>query len=134
MFSVEARQVGHSVVLALRGDLDYDSAAQLHEAREKVLMPGRGGGPVVIDCAGLLFCDSSGVSAFIRLHRQLASQERALRLASVPSKVSRLFELTGLDQVFSVHTDVRGALAGDLRVVDGAVPDDPDQPDEERHG
>ncbi|MFF9453207.1 STAS domain-containing protein [Streptomyces flaveolus] len=115
MFSVDVRQDGQRSVFALRGELDYDSMEQLHEAGEKELVKGREAGPVVIDCAALSFCDSSGIGALLRFHQQMSSQSRALRLASVPTNVSRLFELTGLDQVFSVHADVADALTAGRR-------------------
>ncbi|MEU5217052.1 STAS domain-containing protein [Streptomyces sp. NPDC020807] len=113
MFSVDVRQEERGTVLVLRGELDFDSAVQLDE--ERLRDPGAGGvpGPVVVDLAALTFCDSSGISALLRLYQQLSAQGRPLRLAAVPTTVGRLFALTGLDQVFTVHADVRAALAAE---------------------
>lgn len=113
MFSVQVTHQGRSAVFTLRGDLDFDSMVQLQEAADKELARGRGAGAVVADCGRLTFCDSSGIGVLVRLWQDLATQERALRLAAVPSTVIRLFSLTGLDQVFSVHADVEQALAVD---------------------
>ncbi|GHB50901.1 anti-sigma factor antagonist [Streptomyces cirratus] len=110
MFSVVVRQDARGVVFALRGELDFESVVQLHEAGEQELGRGPGVGPVVADCSDLEFCDSSGVGALVRFFQQLSAQGRALRLACVPDSVARLFSLTGLDQVFSVHADVSDAL------------------------
>ncbi|MFE2926108.1 STAS domain-containing protein [Streptomyces goshikiensis] len=126
------RQDGQSMVLALRGELDYDSLEQLQEAGERELVTGRAGGPLVIDCAELAFCDSSGIGALLGLHQQMSAQSRALRLASVPASVARLLELTGLDQVLSVHPDVADALARDRQHPDAARTSDPAQPNQER--
>ncbi|MFI8962751.1 STAS domain-containing protein [Streptomyces sp. NPDC053493] len=112
MFSVEVRQEARGTVMALRGELDFDSAVQLDEAGHGVLEPGRRKEPVVVDMAGLTFCDSSGISALLRLYQQLSTQERRLLLAAVPRTVLRLFTLTGLDQIFPVHPDAHAALAG----------------------
>ncbi|PWI45016.1 STAS domain-containing protein [Streptomyces sp. ICBB 8177] len=111
MFAVAVRRDARGVVFTLRGELDFDSVVQLHDAAERELGR-RDAGPVVVDCAALSFCDSSGVSALIRLARQLTARDRELRLAAVPASVSRLFSLTGLDQLFAVHRDVAEALAG----------------------
>ncbi|MEV6685930.1 STAS domain-containing protein [Streptomyces sp. NPDC051130] len=110
MFSVVVRQDARGVVFALRGELDFESVVQLHEAGEEELNRGKGAVPVVADCSDLQFCDSSGVGALVRFFQQLSAQGRVLRLASVPDSVARLFSLTGLDQVFSVHADVSEAL------------------------
>ncbi|MYS15028.1 anti-sigma factor antagonist [Streptomyces sp. SID4982] len=99
------------MLFVLCGELDFDSVVQLHEAADAELSGSEGALPVVVDCAALTFCDSSGISALLRLYQRLAAQQRALRLAAVPASVSRLFTLTGLDQLFSVHMDAAEALA-----------------------
>ncbi|MFD3557573.1 STAS domain-containing protein [Streptomyces goshikiensis] len=111
MFSVQVTQEARGAVFALRGELDFDSMVQLHEAGEEELARGRGAGTVVGDCTRLTFCDSSGIGALLRLFHQLAAQGRVLRLAALPPSVARLFSVTGLDQVFSVYADADQALA-----------------------
>ncbi|MEU6405974.1 STAS domain-containing protein [Streptomyces sp. NPDC046985] len=131
MFSVDVRQDARCAVFALRGELDFDSMVQLREAGETELREGPGAGPVVIDCAALSFCDSSGIGALLHLRQRLAEQGRALRLAALPPKVSRLFKLTGLDQVLSVYADASGAVAAGTDERDGpAGGDGPAQPSE----
>ncbi|MYT68171.1 MULTISPECIES: STAS domain-containing protein [unclassified Streptomyces] len=111
MFSVQVTRRPQGGVLVLRGELDYDSAVQVHEAAEQELALGRAGGPVVIDCDALSFCDSTGISALLRLRQQLGEQDRELRLATVPRSIVRLFAVTGLDQVFAVYADTGHALS-----------------------
>ncbi|MFI7235537.1 STAS domain-containing protein [Streptomyces cyaneofuscatus] len=129
MFSVQVTQETRGVVFALRGELDFDSMVQLHEAGDQELARGQGAGPVVADCSALSFCDSSGIGALLRLLQQLTAQERVLRLAAVPDTVARLFSLTGLDQVFTVYADANQALGGktDERDVVTAGTDGPAQ-------
>ncbi|MEU9234045.1 STAS domain-containing protein [Streptomyces subrutilus] len=113
MFSVQVTYRAEGTVFALRGELDHDSVVQVHEAGERELVQGGNAGPVVIDCAALSFCDSSGIAAMVRLYQQLALRQRSLRLAAVPVAVARLFSVTGLDQVFAVCADVEQALGMD---------------------
>ncbi|MGW2208727.1 STAS domain-containing protein [Streptomyces sp. NPDC001781] len=108
---MDVRQHALGVLLVLCGELDFDSVVQLHEAVDDELDRSTGTSPVVVDCAALTFCDSSGISALLRLYQRLTAEQRALRLAAVPASVSRLFSLTGLDQLFSVHKDAAEALA-----------------------
>ncbi|MFD4025757.1 STAS domain-containing protein [Streptomyces sp. NPDC058576] len=112
MLSVPVVEVERGVVFALRGELDFDSVVQLEEAGESALTRGLGAGPVVADCAGLAFCDSSGTNALLRLRQRLADQDRGLRLSGLPAPVARLFAVTGLDQIFDVYPDRHQALGG----------------------
>ncbi|MGW3313664.1 STAS domain-containing protein [Streptomyces sp. NPDC001073] len=112
VFAVRVTQEERGTVFALCGELDFDSMVQLDEAGERELAKGPGAGPVVADCTRLTFCDSSGISAFLRLFQQLAAQDRVLRLAAVPASVARVFSVTGLDRVFIVHADAVEALEG----------------------
>ncbi|MET7746670.1 STAS domain-containing protein [Streptomyces sp. NPDC005385] len=117
MFSVEVAQDPQGVVWVLRGELDLHSVVQLHEAGEIELSPRREACPVVVDCAALTFCDSTGLSALVLLHQELAAQERALRLAAVPDGLAQVFSVTGLDQLFATYTTTGKALSM------GSVPD-----------
>ncbi|WP_051804261.1 STAS domain-containing protein [Streptomyces griseus] len=111
MFSVDVGQEERGTILVLRGELDFDSAVQLDAAGLRDAGAGTATGPVVADLAALTFCDSSGISALLRLHRDLSARSRPFLLAAVPHTVQRLFALTGLDQIFTVHADAHEALA-----------------------
>lgn len=112
MFAVDVRRDPRGLVFVLRGELDFHSVVQLYEAGEKELATDQPS-PVVIDCSQLTYCDSTGISAFVRLHQQQTGQGHVLRLAAVPDFLGRLFALTGLDQIMSLHADTDEALAAD---------------------
>ncbi|MFF2140023.1 STAS domain-containing protein [Streptomyces sp. NPDC058193] len=135
MFSVQVAHEERSVVLVLRGELDFDSMVQLDEAGEQALAEGPGAGPVVADCAALAFCDSSGIGVLLRLMQRLAAQDRVLRLSSVPAPVARLFAVTGLDQIFEVYPDRDRALAVGMnrRDIVAVGLDEPAQPRERQN-
>ncbi|MFE5651359.1 STAS domain-containing protein [Streptomyces cyaneofuscatus] len=120
VFAVDVRRDTRGVVFTLRGDLDFHSVVQLYEAGEEELGTGRETGAVVVDCAHLTYCDSTGISALLKLYHQMSAQDGVLCLASVTDNLNRLFELTGLNQIFCLHTDAEGALNAH-RHVPGAV-------------
>ncbi|TXJ79130.1 anti-sigma factor antagonist [Streptomyces lavendulae] len=111
MFSVDAGPGGRERVLALRGELDYASAAQLQEAADAVLAGPQPPALVVLDCSALEFCDSSGINVLIGMHQRLEARGGVLRLAGVPGSVTRVFTLTGLDQVIGLYGTVADASA-----------------------
>ncbi|MET9925332.1 MULTISPECIES: STAS domain-containing protein [unclassified Streptomyces] len=120
VFAVDVRRDTRGVVFTLRGDLDFHSVVQLYEAGEEELGTGGETGAVVVDCAHLTYCDSTGISALLKLYHQMSAQDGVLCLASVTDNLNRLFELTGLNQVFCLHTDAEEALNAH-RHVPGAV-------------
>lgn len=108
-FAVSARTEDGAAVLTLEGELDHDTAPLLRDA---LAAPPADQGPrVLVDCAGLRFCDSTGLNVLLRA--RLAAQERdaTLELAGLAPQVARVFEITGADAVFPLHASVAEALA-----------------------
>nr|WP_319248656.1 STAS domain-containing protein [uncultured Celeribacter sp.] len=64
---------------------------------------------IILDLSRVNFIDSTGIAA-------IASADRALRpsqtmeLASVTPHVLQVFQLTGLDRTFHIHSDLTSAL------------------------
>ena len=112
MFSVDVRQIGQAWVLGLRGELDFHSAVQLREAVDTLLGEQQ---PLlmVIDCAALEYCDSTGITGLIKVHQRLSASAGVLRLAAVPGSVARVFALTGLAELIAVHDTAQDALLAD---------------------
>ncbi|MFB7252989.1 STAS domain-containing protein [Streptomyces nojiriensis] len=106
-FTVAVEAVDGAVVLTLAGELDHDTAQPLRDALDEALAPGR---RLLVDMAGLGFCDSTGLN--VLLNTRLAAQEAGagLELAGLHGPVARMFRITGADGVFPVHADVTEAL------------------------
>jgi anti-anti-sigma factor len=99
-------------VIALAGELDFHTAAQVRVAVEaQELGPGR---RLVVDLGGLTFCDSSGITAMLVAQRLAVAADSSLVLAAVPDRIARTFTLAGLDPLFVVHPTTADATAGDL--------------------
>ncbi|MET8963015.1 STAS domain-containing protein [Streptomyces sp. NPDC004074] len=124
MFAVEVRQTKQAWLLTLRGELDFNSAVQLREAADRVAAEPSGRGLMVIDCTGLGFCDSSGISSLIAIRQWLSARGSTLRLAAAPGAVARIFTLTGLDQVVRVYSTASDALTVDGEGVPAPSPAD----------
>ncbi|MGW7587749.1 STAS domain-containing protein [Streptomyces rubiginosohelvolus] len=121
MFSVQVRPASDAAVLQLRGELDVESVVQLDEAADTALAAQPPPRLVVVNCAFLSFCDSSGIGGFVRLYQRLAAQQGQLRLAAAPAAVAKVFSLTGLDGVIAIHTSAEDALADSCDVRDRVV-------------
>jgi anti-sigma B factor antagonist len=88
-----------SVVVAVRGNLDIDSAPVLTTTLDRVLE--RPVPRVVVDLSGVEFCDSTGLSA-----------GGWLRIAAPTAWMSRLLDTIGLTGRLEVYPGVADALAG----------------------
>jgi anti-sigma B factor antagonist len=61
-----------------------------------------GSGPVVLDLSNVQFLDSSGLGAVVAVMKLLAP-DRKLELAGLTPTVAKVFRLTRMDGVFTIH-------------------------------
>ncbi|MEV4617515.1 STAS domain-containing protein [Asanoa sp. NPDC049573] len=83
------------VVLRLSGELDLSTAPHLSERIDEVVGDGRTS--IVIDLEEVTFCDSTGMSAFIRGHHLSSAAGGSLRLTGAQGVVARVLKISGLD-------------------------------------
>jgi len=87
------------VVVSVDGELDLGTAEQLQETLTTAIA--EAAGPIVLDLTDLRFCDSAGLAVLVKAHNTLSDQGRRLVLARPTTAVSRVLELSGLDQVIA---------------------------------
>ncbi|MFD3727535.1 STAS domain-containing protein [Streptomyces sp. NPDC058671] len=104
---VRPRGPSGTVVLAVRGELDYETAAPLRAALEEYTGPDR----LVVDCSGLRFCDSTGLNLLLKARLRMQRGGGRLDLAALRAPVARMLEITGARTVFRVYGDTDEALA-----------------------
>ena len=85
--------------VALRGEIDAHSAPALAGRFET--LPA-GDDDVVIDMADVTFMDSSGLRVLIDLHERLGAASRRLVIDSPSQPVTRLLEVAGLADHFTI--------------------------------
>jgi anti-anti-sigma factor len=89
------------VVVQLSGEVDISNADMLEEAIQEYL----GGNPrdLTLECDGLRFIDSTGLSLTVRLHNELAELGHRLVLTGLAPAVRRPFEATNLTDVIEIR-------------------------------
>ncbi|MFB6847718.1 STAS domain-containing protein [Streptomyces sp. NPDC056373] len=85
----------HTVRLALTGDLDYDSCAELLQRVRVALDGGVRVEELHLDCRELGLVDSMGLSTLLQIHRSACRDGIAFHLDDVGQALRRLLELTG---------------------------------------
>ena len=82
--------------------------AVLFKDRMKAAVEGAGA-RVVLDLSGVGFLDSSGLGAVVAVQRFMRAGQR-LELAGLTPAVARVFRLTRMEQIFTIHAGVGDAL------------------------
>ena len=95
--------VAGSPVLILDGDIDLVAADELRQAGDSALASSADGGSVTLDFHRVTMLDSSGIGALMELRDAAAEKGVELVLRSLPARVTRVLEITGLDSVFTVE-------------------------------
>jgi len=119
--TVAATTAGEQVaVLTVTGEIDRDSRAVLADAADEAL--NQGCHRLVLDLTAVPFCDSSGLSLFVSLHRRTRALIGGLRLAGVQPMVATVIRATNLDRILPMHPTAGEAVDAALR--DGPLQDD----------
>ena len=98
-------------VLHVSGEIDRDSVPVLGDAAEEALEIGVN--RLVIDLTAVTFCDSSGLSLFVRLHRRATARGGSFALAAVQPTVRMVLHATNLDRLLAVHPTVDEAVGAE---------------------
>ncbi|GGS95308.1 anti-sigma factor antagonist [Planobispora rosea] len=111
LFTVSSDVYDSVLVVHADGELDYGHAPVFRSEMTRVWEAGTPA-LVVIDVAGLTFCDSAGVAELIwSLQRSRALNTR-LVLAGVHGTLERILAITGLRSAFEVSPTVEEAVQG----------------------
>ena len=95
--------------LAVRGDIDLATAQALDDAFADAIRESEG--VFVADLSGVDFLDSSGLKVLLRARALLGREDRALAVVCPFGRVRRVFELSGVSEVFALYASREAALA-----------------------
>ncbi|MFD3733716.1 STAS domain-containing protein [Streptomyces sp. NPDC058632] len=105
--TITARDAATGPVLEITGALDYTTALELRQVVDRLTLAG--GQLLVMDLAGLEFCDSSGITALLVARNRATEQSGDIALAAVPANTARILRISGLDRVFTLYPDTSTA-------------------------
>ena len=101
-FTCEAGVSDGMGVIELAGEADVAGIEKMHAVGSEVI-----GNPtvrsVVVDCAGVTFCDSMVLSVLVDWRNECIRLECSLTLRRVPRRMMRVLQITKLDDVFGAE-------------------------------
>ncbi|HKS47054.1 MAG TPA: STAS domain-containing protein [Amycolatopsis sp.] len=108
---ISTRRDGTAVVVAVAGEIDLNTAPELHSAIEKALGQTRAGA-CVLDLTGVTFLGSPGLTTLLEAANHAEELGEPLRIVVDATRpVIRPIEMTGLDHILSLYHAVEDALA-----------------------
>ena len=113
--------IGQVSVVTLPAEIDVTNADATREELLAVL--NQGAAMLVADMSKTVFCDSSGVSALVRVFRHATTSGAVIRLVVSTPGVQRVLSITGVDRLVDVYPSVAASLAGPKGQAASAWPD-----------
>ena len=96
-------------VVAVTGEVDVYSAPALKDKITELLESGEH--TLIVDLSGVGFLDSTGLGALVEARTAATEAGGSLPLVCSQERILKLFTITGLDGVFTIHPTVSEAVA-----------------------
>ena len=101
-FSVRTEQLsGDAYLIALTGEVDLYTAPEFKQ--ELLDAIAKGAKHVVVDLSGTTFIDSTTLGVLVGGVKRLRTNDGQLSLICSDRNITKIFEITGLDRVFTIH-------------------------------
>jgi len=109
-FDVQTETVDDSTyVIALSGEVDLYTAPEFKQQLLDVIA--KGGKDVVADTTNTTLIDSTTLGVLVGGVKRLRAQDGRLSLVCSDRNITKIFEITGLDRVFTIYPTRDEALA-----------------------
>jgi len=97
------------VVVDVSGEIDVYTAPKL---RDKITeLVGKGSYDIVIDMEAVEFLDSTGLGVLVGGLKKVRAHDGSLSLVCTQDRLLKIFQITGLSKVFSIHETTEAAIA-----------------------
>ena len=101
-FDIDTEQLGpEAYVISLKGEVDLYTAPEFKQQLLEVI--GQGGREVIVDFTDTTFIDSTTLGVLVGGVKRLRAQEGRLSLVCSDRNITKIFEITGLDRVFTIY-------------------------------
>jgi anti-sigma B factor antagonist len=96
-------------VISLGGEIDLYTAPEFKERMVELIEAGKKN--IVVDLSEATFIDSTTLGVLVGGVKRLRPSGGGLALVCTDQNISKIFEITGLDRVFSIQDSRENALA-----------------------
>lgn len=107
-FSLSVSDNAGRAVVSVGGELDVYTAPELEERLAALIEEGRVA--IIVDLTDVSFMDSTGLGLLIKVLKWTREKGGSLDVVANSEKTLKVFRITGLDGVISLHSSVDEAL------------------------
>jgi anti-sigma B factor antagonist len=108
-FDIKTEQLGDDAyVIALAGEVDLYTAPEFKERMVELIESGKK--QIVVDLSKATFIDSTTLGVLVGGVKRLRPAGGSLALVCTDENITKIFEITGLDRVFPIHSSREEAL------------------------
>src|ERR1700747_3257299 len=101
-FDIKTGQLSDDAyVISLIGEVDLYTAPEFKQQLLEVIA--QGGRDVVVDFTGTTFIDSTTLGVLVGGVKRLRTNDGQPTLVCTDRSITKIFEITGLDKVFTIH-------------------------------
>jgi anti-sigma B factor antagonist len=104
----EVGSQGDRTVLEVGGEVDVSTAPRLRE--QLVDLVTNGEYHVVVDLQRVVFLDSTGLGVLVGGLKRVVEHDGSLRLVCTQDPILKIFRITGLINIFAIHSSVAEAV------------------------
>jgi stage II sporulation protein AA (anti-sigma F factor antagonist) len=104
-----------TLIVRLKGELDHHTSESVKLRMEEAIEQGQLT-HIILSLKDLNFMDSSGIGVILGRYKQITAKGGKMVVCDVNSAVYRLFEMSGLFKILSIHDTERQAISS-LEVV-----------------
>jgi anti-sigma B factor antagonist len=109
-FDIKTEQLtGDTYVISLAGEVDIYTAPEFKQQLLEVI--GQGGKQVIVDFTTTTFIDSTTLGVLVGGVKRLRTNDGQLSLVCSDRNITKIFEITGLDRVFTISETRDEAVA-----------------------
>lgn len=106
-FGISEETVDGVPVVSIIGEIDVATAPRLRDRLQDQVASGSS--TVVVDLLHVTFLDSTALGVLVGVLKRCREAGGDLRLVIAEPRILKLFEITGLTNVFSIHSSVDDA-------------------------
>lgn len=109
-FDVTVETLHGIPVVSVSGEIDVATAPTLRDRLQEQVAEGHS--TIVVDLLGVSFLDSTALGVLVGCLKRCRDQGGDLRLVAVEPRIIKVFEITGLNEVFTIAKSVELAVTG----------------------
>jgi anti-sigma B factor antagonist len=109
-FDIATEQLGgDAYVISLAGEVDLYTAPEFKQQLLEIIA--QGGKQVIVDFTSTTFIDSTTLGVLVGGVKRLRTNDGQLTLVCSDRNITKIFEITGLDRVFTIYPTRDEAIA-----------------------